>query len=90
MELDLDMVKYPRESVCLYYLRLAQHLISPFLWAMAIYFACSLPRISLVHKNLRIILVSFLSGVFKRLCEFSPVPRLQPSRARPPIWSLST
>ncbi|KAI6205126.1 hypothetical protein M3Y94_00757200 [Aphelenchoides besseyi] len=59
MDLDVNQTHYAIESDLLYDLRVAQLCCAPFLWSMVVYFAISLPRISLVHKNLRIIL-SFL------------------------------
>ena len=56
--MDLDLQHYQWERDCLYYLRLVEHLFAPLLWLIAIYFAISLPRISLIHKNLRIVLAS--------------------------------
>lgn len=60
MDLDLNMTAYPWESKTLYTLRLIEQWFLPFLWLFAIYFAFSLSRTFLVHKNLRILLVSLL------------------------------
>ncbi|KAI6191944.1 hypothetical protein M3Y97_00282700 [Aphelenchoides bicaudatus] len=56
MDLDLNMTAYPWESKTLYTLRLIEQWFLPFLWLFAIYFAFSLSRTFLVHKNLRILL----------------------------------